>query len=152
LCGKPPIRIGLSATQKPIDEGRAISRRSGQLSLDDGQPRCQIIDTGMYASLDLAIEVPPSGIVGRVPSETWQEIYARLSELIRTHRSTLVFVNNRRLAERVTHYLEEQLGEGKWPAITAACREKPGCGRRRRPAQDWPVESDRCDRIAGIGH
>ena len=64
------------------------------------------------ASWILAVEVPPSELSAVCSVETWQEIYARLSELIREHRSTLVFVNTRRLAERVCHYLEEQLGEG----------------------------------------
>ncbi len=66
----------------------------------------------MSAQLDLAVEVPPSELSAVCPIETWQEVYARLAELIREHRSTLVFVNTRRLAERVCHYLDEQLGEG----------------------------------------
>src|SRR4051794_28043999 len=112
LCGKPPIRIGLSATQKPIDEVARFLIGSNNVG-DNGQPHCQIIDTGHVRELDLAVEVPPSELSAVCPVETWQEIYARLSGLIRTHRSTLVFVNTRRLAERVTHYLEEQLGEGQ---------------------------------------
>jgi ATP-dependent Lhr-like helicase len=111
LCGKPPIRIGLSATQKPIDEVARFLVGAGNVA-GDGQPRCQIIDTGHVRELDLAIEVPPSELSAVCPVETWQEIYARLSELILQHRSTLVFVNTRRMAERVAHYLEEQLGEG----------------------------------------
>jgi ATP-dependent Lhr-like helicase len=63
--------------------------------------------------LDLAIEVPPSELSAVCSNETWGEIYERLGELVREHRSTLVFVNTRRLAERVCHYLEEQLGEGQ---------------------------------------
>jgi ATP-dependent Lhr-like helicase len=111
LCGSRPIRIGLSATQRPIDE---IARfLVGADNVDSaGRPKCRIIDTGHVRELDLAVEVPPSELSAVCPHETWQEIYARLSELIREHRSTLVFVNTRRLAERVTHYLEEQLGEG----------------------------------------
>ncbi len=112
LCGRPPVRVGLSATQKPIDEVARFLVGTDNVA-DNGQPRCQIIDTGHVRELDLAIEVPPSELSAVCPVETWQEIYARLSELIRTHRSTLVFVNTRRLAERVTHYLEEQLGEGQ---------------------------------------
>ena len=112
FCGKPPVRIGLSATQKPIDEIARFLVGSNNVG-HDGQPQCEIIDTGHVRELDLAIEVPPSELSAVCPVETWQEIYARLSELIRTHRSTLVFVNTRRLAERVTHYLEERLGEGQ---------------------------------------
>ncbi len=112
LCGTPPTRIGLSATQRPIDEVARFLVGSDNIDCD-GQPRCQIIDTGHVRELDLAIEVPPSELSAVCSVETWQEIYSRLSELIRSHRSTLVFVNTRRLAERVTHYLEEQLGEGQ---------------------------------------
>ena len=111
LCNSPPIRIGLSATQRPIDE---IARfLVGTSNVDvQGVARCRIVDTGHVRELDLAVDVPPSELTAVCPSETWQEIYARLSELIRGHRSTVVFVNTRRLAERVCHYLEEQLGPG----------------------------------------
>jgi ATP-dependent Lhr-like helicase len=78
----------------------------------DGRARCHIIDTGHVRQLDLAVEVPPSELSAVCPQETWKEVYSRLSELIREHRSTLVFVNTRRLAERVCHYLEEELGAG----------------------------------------
>src|SRR4029079_2064680 len=104
LCSKPPIRIGLSATQRPIDEIARFLVGSDNVDADGG-PKCQIIDTGHVRELDIAIEVPPTELSAVCPHETWQEIYARLSELIREHRSTLVFVNTRRLAERVTHYL-----------------------------------------------
>jgi ATP-dependent helicase Lhr and Lhr-like helicase len=112
LCGTPPTRIGLSATQRPIDE---IARfLVGSSNVDEqGVANCRIVDTGHVRELDLAVEVPPSELSAVCPSETWQEVYARLSELIREHRSTLVFVNTRRLAERVCHYLEEQLGPGQ---------------------------------------
>jgi ATP-dependent Lhr-like helicase len=111
LCRTPPTRIGLSATQRPIDEVARFLVGADNVDTD-GQPRCKIIDTGHVRELDLAIEVPPSELSAVCPVETWQEIYARLSELIRSHRSTVVFVNTRRLAERVTHYLEEHLGKG----------------------------------------
>jgi ATP-dependent helicase Lhr and Lhr-like helicase len=112
LCDAAPARIGLSATQRPIDE---IARfQVGSANVDsDGKARCRVVDTGHVRELDLAIEVPPSELSAVCPIETWQEAYARLSELIREHRSTLVFVNTRRLAERVCHYLEEQLGPGQ---------------------------------------
>ncbi|MCI0332817.1 MAG: DEAD/DEAH box helicase [Planctomycetes bacterium] len=132
LCDRPPTRVGLSATQRPIDEiarflvgshnvspspvdasAAADATSLGETRPQDGQPRCHIIDTGHVRELDLAIEVPPSELSAVCSHEQWQEIYARLSTLIREHRSTLVFVNTRRLAERVCHYLEEQLGEGQ---------------------------------------
>ncbi len=111
LCNVRPTRIGLSATQRPIDE---IARfLVGTANVDGkGAARCRIIDTGHVRQLDLAIEVPPSELSAVCPIETWQEAYARMAELILAHRSTLVFVNTRRMAERVCHYLEEQLGEG----------------------------------------
>lgn len=111
LCGTPPTRIGLSATQRPIDEIARFLVGSENVGAD-GEPRCRIIDTGHVRELDLAVEVPPSELSAVCSVETWQEIYARLGALINEHRSTLVFVNTRRLAERVTHYLEELLGEG----------------------------------------
>ena len=112
LCGTPPTRVGLSATQRPIDE---IARfLVGTANIErDGTPKCKIIDTGHVRELDIAVEVPPSELSAVCSVETWQEIYARLSELILGHRSTLVFVNTRRMAERVSHFLEEQLGEGQ---------------------------------------
>jgi ATP-dependent Lhr-like helicase len=111
LCPTPPTRIGLSATQRPMDE---IARfLVGTPNVDaQGQADCHIIDTGHVRKLDLAVEVPPSELSAVCPIETWKEVYGRLSELIRGHRSTLVFVNTRRLAERVCHYLEEELGPG----------------------------------------
>jgi ATP-dependent Lhr-like helicase len=111
LSVTPPVRIGLSATQRPMDE---IARfLVGTPNVDkDGQARCHIIDTGHVRQLDLAVEVPASELSAVCPHETWQEVYSRLSDLIREHRSTLVFVNTRRLAERVCHYLEEELGPG----------------------------------------
>jgi ATP-dependent Lhr-like helicase len=111
LCDRPPTRIGLSATQRPMDE---IARfLVGTPRVDAlGSAKCQIVDTGHVRQLDIAVEVPPSELSAVCPLETWKEVYSRLSELIRAHRSTLVFVNTRRLAERVCHYLEEELGPG----------------------------------------
>ena len=101
-CGKPPVRIGLSATQKPIAEiGKFLT---------GGQP-CSIVDVGHRRELDLAVEVPPSELSAVCSNEQWDEIYKRMGELIAAHRSTLVFVNTRRLAERVAHRLREALGE-----------------------------------------
>jgi ATP-dependent helicase Lhr and Lhr-like helicase len=111
LCATPPTRIGLSATQRPIDEIAKFLVGTNNIA-PGGESACRIIDTGHVRELDLAVEVPPSELSAVCSVETWQEIYARLGELINSHRSTLVFVNTRRMAERVAHYLEEQLGEG----------------------------------------
>ena len=112
LCGTRPTRIGLSATQKPIDEIARFLVGSNNVSREN-QPRCHIVDTGHVRELDLAIEIPPSELSAVCSHEQWQEIDVRLATLIREHRSTLVFVNTRRMAERVCHQLEEQLGEGQ---------------------------------------
>ena len=105
----PLQRIGLSATQKPIDE---VARfLVGTRAVDEaGTPDCEIIDIGHRRELDLAIEIPKSPLEAVMSNEVWEEIYSRLAELIQEHRTTLVFVNTRRMAERVTHHLSELLG------------------------------------------
>jgi ATP-dependent Lhr-like helicase len=110
LNERPPVRVGLSATQKPMD---AIARfLVGTSGVDaNGDADCKIIDGGHARELDLAIEVPPSELSAVCSNEQWDEIYVRLTELIAAHRSTLIFVNTRRLAERIAHYLRELLGE-----------------------------------------
>src|SRR5438067_1401955 len=109
LTKQPLQRIGLSATQKPIEE---VARfLVGTRAVDDaGNPDCEIIDIGHRRELDLAIEIPKSPREAVMSNEVWEEIYRRLAELIRAHRTTLVFVNTRRMAERVTHHLSELLG------------------------------------------
>ena len=102
-------RIGLSATQKPIEE---VARfLVGADSVDEaGNPDSEIIDIGHRRELDVAIELPKSPLEAVMSNEVWEEIYHRLAELIQAHRTTLVFVNTRRMAERVTHHLSELLG------------------------------------------
>lgn len=110
ITQRPPVRIGLSATQRPIDE---IARfLVGTPYVDaQGRPQCSIIDLGHSRELDLAVEVPPNELSAVCSHETWGQIYARLAQLIQERRSTLVFVNTRRLAERVAHQLGQLLGE-----------------------------------------
>jgi ATP-dependent Lhr-like helicase len=109
LTKNPLQRIGLSATQKPIEE---VARfLVGTRAVDSrGNPDCAIIDIGHRRDLDLAIELPKSPLEAVMANEVWEEVYHRLAELIQAHRTTLVFVNTRRMAERVTHYLSELLG------------------------------------------
>ena len=102
LCGGPLLRIGLSATQKPIE---AVAR-----FLVGPDAECRIIDTGHRRARDLALEIPSSPLEAVMSGEVWQQVYDRLAELIEAHRTTLVFVNTRRLAERVTRQLSERLG------------------------------------------
>jgi ATP-dependent Lhr-like helicase len=107
LTVRPARRIGLSATQKPI----------GQIAdfLTGGRP-CEIVDTGHQRERDLALELPSSPLSPVMANEVWEEIYDRLEHRIGEHRTTLIFVNTRRLAERLARHLAERLGED---AVTA---------------------------------
>jgi ATP-dependent Lhr-like helicase len=96
-------RIGLSATQKPIDD---VAR----FLAGAGRPEPVIVQIAPRRTLDLAIEVPLSELGPVATHELWDEIYNRLAALAQQHRSTLIFVNTRRLSERVTHHLAERLG------------------------------------------
>jgi ATP-dependent Lhr-like helicase len=109
LVGGRFTRIGLSATQKPIEEVARFLVGTQGLG-GDGHPRCTIVDEGHRRELDLGIEVPKSPLAAVMSNEVWEEVYDRVSELIECHRTTLVFVNTRRLAERVTHDLSKRLG------------------------------------------
>ena len=104
LTYRPPARIGLSATQKPIEE-------VAHFLTGNGRAAPVVVDVGHKRKLDLAVEVPASQLGPITTNEMWEEIYNRLVELIEQHRSTLVFVNTRRLAERIAHRLGERLGE-----------------------------------------
>jgi ATP-dependent Lhr-like helicase len=100
VCGRPLQRIGLSATQKPIEEvARFLTRKP-----------CTIVDKGHRRKMELAVEVPNSPLEAVMSHEVWAEIYARLVQLIEQHRTTLITVNTRRLAERMAHQLSERLG------------------------------------------
>ncbi len=104
LTYRPPVRIGLSATQKPIEE-------IAHFLTGNNRPDPVIVNVGHKRELDLAIEVPASALGAVATNEMWDEIYDRVVELVGQHRSTLLFVNTRRLAERVSHQLAERLGE-----------------------------------------
>ncbi len=98
-------RIGLSATQRPIGTiARFLVGQRSQEGVD-----CRVIDVGHRRRMDLAVEVPNDELGAVATNAVWRDIYDRLAELVRTHRSTLVFVNTRRLAERVAHHLGERL-------------------------------------------
>ena len=113
LCGKPLQRIGLSATQKPIE---TVSRFLVGGGKNGTEPACTIVDTGHRRARDLALEVPSSPLEAVMSADVWGEVYDRLAELIEAHRTTLVFVNTRRLSERVTRHLSERLGEERLAA------------------------------------
>ncbi len=104
------IRIGLSATQRPIEEVARFLVGTENIAVD-GTPNCTIVDSGHTRRLDLAIELPESPLQAVMSGDVWEEIYDRLAQLIRQHKTTLVFVNTRRLAERVSRHLGERLGD-----------------------------------------
>jgi len=130
VAQQPVQRIGLSATMEPIEEvgrwlvgtgerstvngERALPQPSGSAFTVHRPPA--IINEGHRRELDLALEVPGSPLEAVMSGEVWGEIYDRLAELVEAHKTTLVFVNTRRLAERVSRHLAERLGE---EAVTA---------------------------------
>jgi ATP-dependent Lhr-like helicase len=105
------VRIGLSATQKPI---AAVARfLVGATPGDAGaQPGCTIIDIGYDKARDLALELPPTPLSAVMSNDQWEQVYDRVAALAGEHRTTLVFVNTRRLAERAARHLGERLGRG----------------------------------------
>jgi ATP-dependent Lhr-like helicase len=104
IAHRPPVRIGLSATQKPLHE-------IAHFLTGAGRPDPVVVDIGHRRALEIGIEVPRSELGAVATNEMWDEIYDRIAELVRGHCSTLVFVNTRRLAERVSLHLAERLGE-----------------------------------------
>src|SRR6266496_1998813 len=93
---------------------RSNSRRCpASIIAQGGAPPCAMIDAGHRRELDLAIELPGSALEAVMSNEVWEEVYQRLTELIEAHRTTLLFVNTRRLAERVAHQLAERLGQDR---------------------------------------
>ena len=104
LTYRRPTRIGLSATQKPIEE-------VAHFLTGTGRPDPVIVNIGHKRQLDLAVEVPPMPLGPVASNEMWDTVYDRLVQLVEQHRSTLVFVNTRRMAERIAHHLGERIGE-----------------------------------------
>jgi ATP-dependent helicase Lhr and Lhr-like helicase len=102
LCGRRCVRVGLSATQRPIEEiGRFLT----------GGRDCAIVESGSRRALDVQVEVPRDELNAVASKEQREETCAQVAELIRQHRTTLVFVNTRRQVERVAHQLAQLLGE-----------------------------------------
>jgi ATP-dependent Lhr-like helicase len=103
LCDRRPSRIGLSATQRPIE---TVAR----LLVGD-RPLPQIVDAGHQRDLDLALELPEGELEAVAPAEQMGDVLDRIAHLVTEHQTTLVFVNTRRLAERLAHMLGERLGD-----------------------------------------
>jgi len=115
IAARPFQRIGLSATQKPIEE---VARfLVGADNVDrGGTAACAIVDEGHRREMDIGIELPRSPLEAVMSHEVWEEYYDRLADLVGAHRTTLVFVNTRRMAERLARHLSDRLGE---EAVTA---------------------------------
>ncbi|MFA6231137.1 MAG: DEAD/DEAH box helicase [Rhodanobacter sp.] len=116
LCQRPLLRIGLSATQKPIeviaDFLVGASSPSPPCAEDaNTSSDVTIINTGHTRPRDLAIEVPPVPLEAVMSNDCWELVYDRLAQLAQAHRTTLVFVNTRRMAERAARHLSERLGK-----------------------------------------
>jgi ATP-dependent helicase Lhr and Lhr-like helicase len=106
VAERPLQRIGLSATQRPVE---TVARFL--VGADAARGQCAIVDEGHRRAIDLELEIPRSPLSAVMAHEVWEEYYDRLAELIGSHRTTLVFVNTRRMAERVARHLSERLGE-----------------------------------------
>ncbi|MTV37067.1 DEAD/DEAH box helicase [Duganella radicis] len=102
LCAQPPVRVGLSATQKPIS---AVA----QFLAGSGRP-CAVVDVGHVRARDLNLELPPVPLEAVMANEVWERVYDRIAELTAMHRTTLVFVNTRRMAERMARHLADRIG------------------------------------------
>src|SRR5215469_7597334 len=112
LAGRKLTRIGLSATQKPIEDVARFLVGTRNLR-DDGAADCTIVDSGHVRERDLQLEIPAAPLEAVMSGEVWMEVYDRLAELVSEHRTTLVFVNTRRQAERLARHLSERLPAGQ---------------------------------------
>jgi ATP-dependent helicase Lhr and Lhr-like helicase len=110
VAGRRLTRIGLSATQRPIEEVARFLVGTRQLR-PDGEADCAIVDIGHVRRRDLQLEVPAAPLEAVMSGDVWTQVYDRLAQLAGEHRTTLVFVNTRRHAERVARHLSERMGE-----------------------------------------
>src|SRR6266542_6994213 len=109
LMELPPQRIGLSATQRPMETvARLLVGAGAERANPDGSPRCAIVDVGHQRDLELALELPDDELGAVASAEQMAEILDLIAEHVKSHRTTLVFVNTRRMAERVAHQLGER--------------------------------------------
>jgi ATP-dependent Lhr-like helicase len=141
LCGRPLTRIGVSATQKPIEEVARFLIGAGNTAAPEAQPQqvsgesaiersiplpslavpergggaavpgCEIVDIGYTRQRDLALALPSTPLSVVMSNEQWEEVYRQITELAGAHRTTLIFVNTRRMAERAARHLGELLGK-----------------------------------------
>ncbi|HEY0871995.1 MAG TPA: DEAD/DEAH box helicase, partial [Vicinamibacterales bacterium] len=104
VAERPIQRIGLSATQTPIEEVANYLTAGAHAG-------CAIVDAGHRRQMDLGVEIPRSDLDAVMSNEVWEEYYDRLAALVTEHRTTLIFVNTRRMAERLARHLSDRLGE-----------------------------------------
>jgi ATP-dependent Lhr-like helicase len=109
LAGRKLTRVGLSATQKPIEDVARFLVGTRNLNAD-GTADCTVIDAGHVRERDLQLEIPAAPLEAVMSGEVWVQLYDRLAELVSEHRTMLVFVNTRRQAERIARHLAERLG------------------------------------------
>lgn len=110
LADGPVTRIGLSATQRPIEEVARFLVGTANIA-PDGVADCLVVDAGHRRKMDLALELPPDELGPIASHELWGHTLDRIAELTKGHRTTLLFVNTRRLVERVAHQMSLRLGE-----------------------------------------
>ncbi|WP_432377229.1 DEAD/DEAH box helicase [Duganella sp. P38] len=102
LCARPPVRVGLSATQKPVSLVAQFLAGAGR--------QCAVVDVGHVRARDLNLELPPVPLEAVMANDVWERVYDRLAELTVMHSTTLIFVNTRRMAERMARHLADRLG------------------------------------------
>ncbi len=106
LIQTAPLKIGLSATQKPLE--KIASLLTGRIPHE-----CMIVDTGHVRKRDLDIRIPAAPLEAVLSMESWADIYQQIAGLVQQHRTTLIFVNTRRHVERATRQLAELLDENQ---------------------------------------
>jgi len=129
VCEASPRRIGLSATQHPIETiARLLVGAGPDRDSIDGGPRCAVVDVGHQRQLDLSIELPEEELGAVASQEQMADVMERIAAHVGEHRTTLVFVNTRRMSERVAHQLAERLGD------TAVAAHHGSLSKERRAA------------------
>jgi ATP-dependent Lhr-like helicase len=114
VAEQPLQRIGLSATQRPIQAVARLLVGAGPDRCDaNGGPRCAIVDAGHQRDLDLGLELPSDELGAVATTEQMAEVNDLIAGHVQQHRTTLVFVNTRRMAEQLAHQLSERLGDGQ---------------------------------------
>lgn len=114
LAASRPQRLGLSATQRPIEIiARLLVGAGAGRSGPDGSPACTVIDLGHRRALDLTLALPGSELGAVMAHEQWDEVLDDIAREVEACRTTLVFANTRRLAERLAHRLGERLVAGR---------------------------------------